>query len=56
MTEAYPNNDNLKRISILVTKEVHRSIKLHALNADQSMKDYILSLIMNQTNKEALHE
>ncbi|WP_413430367.1 hypothetical protein [Synechococcus sp. Cu2B8-bc1011] len=56
MTEAYSNNDNQKRISILVTKEVHRSIKLHALNADQSMKDYIISLIMNQVNQEALQE
>ena len=56
MTEAYCNNDNQKRISILVTKEIHRSIKLHALNADQSMKDYIISLIMNQVNKEVLRE
>ena len=49
MTEAYSNNENQKRISILVTKELHKSIKLHALNADQSMKDYILSIIIDQT-------
>ena len=49
MTEAYSNNENQKRISILVTKELHKSIKLHALNADQSMKDYILNIIIDQT-------
>ena len=43
---------NLKRLSILVSKDVHKSIKVHALNADQSMKDYIVSIILKEVEKQ----
>lgn len=39
----------LKRISILVDKSLHRRIKMSALKADLSMKDYILKLIEHQS-------
>jgi predicted HicB family RNase H-like nuclease len=38
--------DDQKRISILVTKRIHKEIKLHALKADKSMKDYVLEVVM----------
>ena len=44
--------NNLKRLSILVSKDVHKSIKVHALNADQSMKDYIVSIILKEVEKQ----
>jgi predicted HicB family RNase H-like nuclease len=56
MNAYYENPQDQKRISILVTKEIHRSIKMNALNSDQSMKDYIINLIMNHVNKQALNE
>lgn len=56
MNAYYENPRDQKRISILVTKEIHRSIKMNALNADQSMKDYIINLIMSHVNKQALKE
>jgi hypothetical protein len=40
------DNGDQKRISILVTKKIHKEIKLHALKADKSMKDYVLELVM----------
>lgn len=47
MNSAYDDTtSDQKRISILVTKEIHKEIKLHALKADKSMKDYVLGLIM----------
>ena len=56
MDQNHDNQEDQKRISILVTKEIHKKIKLHALNADQSMKDYITSLILNKTNKQVYLE
>ena len=56
MDAYYQNPQDQKRISILVDKEIHRSIKINALNSDQSMKDYIISLIMNHVNMQALKE
>ena len=44
--------NKLKRLSILVSKDVHKSIKGQALNADQSMKDYIVSIILNEVSKQ----
>ena len=46
--------EDQKRISILVTKEIHKCIKLQALNADQSMKEYIIGLIMKQLKDQGL--
>ncbi len=40
------NKDDQKRISILVTKQIHKKIKLRALEDDKSMKDYVLGLVM----------
>ena len=56
MDQNHYNQEDQKRISILVTKEIHKRIKLLALNADQSMKDYITSLILNKTNKQVYLE
>ncbi len=39
-------NNDYKRVSIVITKEVHRLIKLQALKADVSMRDFIHDLIL----------
>ena len=49
-------NNDLKRISILVPKKIHKKIKLLALEADKSMKDFITNLIVSQTNKQVREE
>ena len=49
-------NDDQKRISILVPKKIHKKIKLLALEADKSMKDFITNLIVNQTDKQVREE
>jgi predicted HicB family RNase H-like nuclease len=54
MDQNHINQEDQKRISILVTKEIHRRIKIQALNADQSMKDYIISLITDNTSIQEL--
>ena len=51
MNQMHDTPSNLKRLSILVSKDVHKSIKVQALNADQSMKDYIVSIIANEVGK-----
>ena len=51
MNQINESPDNLKRLSILVSKDVHKSIKMHALNADQSMRDYITSIILKEVDK-----
>ena len=51
MNQMHNTPDDLKRLSILVSKDVHKSIKVHALNADQSMKDYIVSIIAKEVDK-----
>ena len=56
MQTLYDGPEDQKRISILVTKEIHKSIKLQALNADQSMKDYIINLLIGKLNNQALRE
>jgi len=40
-----------KRISILVDKDLHHEIKMDALKADLSMKDYTINLIKSCKNK-----
>ena len=54
MDQHYNNQEEHKRISILVTKEIHKRIKIQALNADQSMKDYIISLIIDNASIQEL--
>jgi hypothetical protein len=49
-------NDDQKGISILVPKKIHKKIKLLALEADKSMKDFITNLIVNQTDKQVREE
>ena len=56
MQTSYDRPEDQKRISILVTKEIHKSIKRQALNADQSMKDYIINLLMGKSNNQILRE
>jgi predicted HicB family RNase H-like nuclease len=46
------DNQSLKKISILISKEMHRAIKLHAIRNDTSIKDYITELILSRFEEE----
>ncbi len=49
-------NGDQKRISILVPKKIHKKIKLLALEADKSMKEFITNLIVSQADKQVMEE
>jgi hypothetical protein len=49
-------NSDQKRISILVPKQIHKKIKLLALEADESMKEFITNLIVSQADKQVREE
>lgn len=49
-------NSDQKRISILVPKQIHKKIKLLALEADESMKEFITNLIVSQADKQVKEE
>ena len=46
------DDQSLKKISILISKEMHRAIKLHAIRNDTSIKDYITELILSRFEEE----
>lgn len=46
------DDQSLKKISILISKEMHRAIKLHAIRNDTSIKDYITELILSKFEEE----
>ena len=38
----------VKRISIAISKNMHRAIKMKALETDQTMREYIITIIANE--------
>jgi hypothetical protein len=38
----------VKRISIAISKNMHRAIKMKALEMDQTMREYIITIIANE--------
>lgn len=50
--ESATDDQPLKKISILISKEMHRAIKLHAIRNDTSIKDYITELILSRFEEE----
>ena len=40
--------DCVKRISIAISKSMHRAIKMKALEEDQTMREYIITIIANE--------
>ena len=39
------NENELKRVSIVITKDLHKKLKMEAIDSERSMKDFIMSLI-----------
>ena len=39
------NESELKRVSIVITKELHKKLKMEAIDSERSMKDFIMALI-----------
>jgi len=46
------SSQSLKKISILISKEMHKAIKLHTINSDISIKDYVTQLILAKFEEE----
>ena len=39
-----------KRISVLLPKELHRRLRINAINADKLLSDYVMEIIENDIN------
>ncbi len=46
------SSQSLKKISILISKEMHKAIKLHTIKSDISIKDYVTQLILENFEEE----
>ncbi|QNI87496.1 hypothetical protein [Synechococcus sp. ROS8604] len=46
------SSQSLKKISILISKEMHKAIKLHTIKSDISIKDYVTQLILAKFEEE----
>lgn len=53
--EANPSNcTEKKRISVLLPKELHRRLRISAINADMLLSDYITKLIEKEVESHRL--